>query len=34
MDITVLKPEKGDMVTLKQYYVEDDEFHGGTRVVP
>lgn len=34
MDITVLKPKKGDMVTLKQYYVEDDEFHGGTRVVP
>lgn len=35
LDVTVLKPKgKEDMVTLRQYYVEDDEFHGGTRIVP
>lgn len=34
LDITVLKPNKEDMVVLRQYYVEDDEFHGGTRIVP
>lgn len=35
LDVTVLKPKgKEDMVTLRQYYVEDDEFHGGTRIIP
>lgn len=35
MDISVLKPKNNqDMVMLRQYYVEDDEFYGGTRITP
>ncbi len=36
LDVTVLDPknEHEDMVVLRQFYVENDEFHGGTRIIP
>lgn len=34
LDINVLKPDNDDMVVLKEYQVENDEFYGGTRIVP
>lgn len=35
IDVNILKPKNNtDMVILRQYKVEDDEFYGGTRIVP